>query len=443
MQFSRSGSSSSLLQSQQTHISREVSVSQAVPPSTGASVVDRVPASYLAAVLLGGVLAAPPSWMAYTCLGVLLWALIWLLEHRVASLRSSSAQSRGLFEAVAQRSSETSKHLDDFNEVLSKEAKRIASRVVDIRQKVAESRIQDLLDKFDPKPEEAPDEATSLKELIHLSNALLDSVIDDTKQLCDLSNHPMTPLLEQLVGLVQDYVQTRVTLNDYSEIILRQPVKRMQEMRKSRPSFSEFMPQGTEVEKLKYGGRTLRTAVLQLLKWVENLLLEGSADAAVRAASSSQLQEIRMQSMKAHQLIETEIENIAIKLAVQPRSIRTNDKDKKFRDKFQLPEGEFVIEYYSCCNARHLHGYLYVASSYLCFETVLFAARNKIVMHIPDIINVRKSRIAKFLDNSLTVEMMNGEVYFFTSFLKRNDAFRDICVQAQKFGKYFQSEADD
>jgi hypothetical protein len=108
-------------------------------------------------------------------------------------------------------------------------------------------------------------------------------------------------------------------------------------------------------------------------------------------------------------------------------SLRT---EGKVQARFGLPCSELVIGYYSCAlKLKHsilLQGRVYIFPRHLGFACDLLGQVRSISLKFSDIISVRKAKTALVVPNAIDIQTINGDSYFFASFLSRNEAYRHI-----------------
>eukprot|EP01132_Coremiostelium_polycephalum_P001426 gene1426-1800_t len=123
------------------------------------------------------------------------------------------------------------------------------------------------------------------------------------------------------------------------------------------------------------------------------------------------------------------------------RSMSYGEQDKEFRAKFKLPEGEFPIISYTCCNENFQAGILHITPFYICFELLvnlsIINAISKtteptITIPLKDIVSLNKVKPIKFLPGKGTfLEVKTADsVRVFKHFLRRKEASRNIFNQA-------------
>jgi hypothetical protein len=102
----------------------------------------------------------------------------------------------------------------------------------------------------------------------------------------------------------------------------------------------------------------------------------------------------------------------------------------KVQDRFGLPYSELVLGYYSCAlKLKHsilLQGRLYIFPRHLGFACDLLGQAKSITIKFSDIESVRKAKTALVVPNAIDIQTVNGESYFFASFLSRNEAYRHV-----------------
>eukprot|EP00736_Rhodelphis_marinus_P013344 Rmarinus@m.9744 len=105
-------------------------------------------------------------------------------------------------------------------------------------------------------------------------------------------------------------------------------------------------------------------------------------------------------------------------------------RTRGFQELFDLPVSEFVLDYFSCAS-QGLHGFLYLTQSFVCFDSVLFAGGdNRLRLPLREIKALRKARTVGIFDTAIEITMRTDEVYRFSGFLSRNQAFSIIFKRA-------------
>ena len=119
------------------------------------------------------------------------------------------------------------------------------------------------------------------------------------------------------------------------------------------------------------------------------------------------------------------------------RSVRNGPEDVAVKERFGLPPDDWLIESYSCVNAYHLHGFLHITPSAVCFDTHLLqrGGVHKVVVSMDKIVSLDRPKNFFGMKNSLQIVTDDGQKLFFTSFLACADAYKDIFSQASRFGK--------
>ena len=105
---------------------------------------------------------------------------------------------------------------------------------------------------------------------------------------------------------------------------------------------------------------------------------------------------------------------------------RTEVRNRDCRDLFELEPSEELEDEYSCALHKKilLQGRMYVFTSKVCFFSNVFGYVTKKTLDLKAVTSVRKTNNMGF-PNSIEI-VYNGKVYFFTSFLYRNEAYKII-----------------
>ena len=100
--------------------------------------------------------------------------------------------------------------------------------------------------------------------------------------------------------------------------------------------------------------------------------------------------------------------------------------NRECRDLFELEPSEELEDEYSCALHKKilLQGRMYVFTSKVCFFSNVFGYITKKTLDLKAVTSVRKTNNMGF-SNSIEI-VYNGKVYFFTSFLYRNEAYKII-----------------
>jgi len=107
--------------------------------------------------------------------------------------------------------------------------------------------------------------------------------------------------------------------------------------------------------------------------------------------------------------------------------------ERQVHQEFGLPPTEEIVDHYNCVKGKHLNGFMYLTTSYICFDTALMG-NHKLVLPLKDIKSMKKLAKHGSIHNLLNITIADGSVYQFRSFTKLQKAFVDIANQASKFG---------
>jgi hypothetical protein len=77
-------------------------------------------------------------------------------------------------------------------------------------------------------------------------------------------------------------------------------------------------------------------------------------------------------------------------------------------------------------------GWLYVTTSFVCFDTLLQQGDARLAFKIEDVREVKKHRFSKVVDNGIKFAMKTGKKHFFSGFQKRDQALRCVLSQAKQ-----------
>lgn len=135
--------------------------------------------------------------------------------------------------------------------------------------------------------------------------------------------------------------------------------------------------------------------------------------------------------------------------------MRSTAQSMMLRRRFGLNStDEIVVDQYLCVNSKMASGWLYVTSSFICFDTFLQQNDARLAFKIEDVREVKKHKFAKVVDNGIKFVMKSGKVdflllyffnldqayltspcsdqkYYFSGFQKRNQALSCILSQGK------------
>eukprot|EP00002_Diphylleia_rotans_P021475 TRINITY_DN4178_c0_g1_i1.p1 TRINITY_DN4178_c0_g1~~TRINITY_DN4178_c0_g1_i1.p1 ORF type:complete len:1523 (-),score=308.51 TRINITY_DN4178_c0_g1_i1:119-4687(-) len=115
-----------------------------------------------------------------------------------------------------------------------------------------------------------------------------------------------------------------------------------------------------------------------------------------------------------------------------------SDDQSEFRRRFGLSHTEVLIGAYPCSNSLGLRGRVYVMSSCICFEPLIFSSKSsRIQFPMKDITKFKKAKFLGVMENALKFTLASGQVHFFYAFLTvigRNEAYASVCRQSAKAG---------
>eukprot|EP00922_Rhytidocystis_sp_ex-Travisia-forbesii_P056550 GHVS01083693.1.p1 GENE.GHVS01083693.1~~GHVS01083693.1.p1 ORF type:complete len:855 (+),score=43.01 GHVS01083693.1:123-2687(+) len=109
--------------------------------------------------------------------------------------------------------------------------------------------------------------------------------------------------------------------------------------------------------------------------------------------------------------------------------------DKPMQDEFRLRFGltENVLKSYSCALSRTilLQGRLYVSQNLVGFfsmfnDTTLFGQNTTVLFYLSHVVDIRKKIIAYYFDNSIEIELADGTIYLFATFMNRDEVYQII-----------------
>ena len=121
-------------------------------------------------------------------------------------------------------------------------------------------------------------------------------------------------------------------------------------------------------------------------------------------------------------------------------------RSRECREWFGLPESEELLEEYSCALLKKilLQGRMYVFREHICFYSKVFTFVTKRTIELRTVTSINRAKNMGF-PNSIEV-IGSGKRYFFTSFLFREDAFRQMVTswsQCSPYARLFMGDRSD
>lgn len=108
------------------------------------------------------------------------------------------------------------------------------------------------------------------------------------------------------------------------------------------------------------------------------------------------------------------------------------------RDIFELNKKERVFDDFSCAYKHSilLHGRLYLTENYVCFYSNLLGIKHKLKLELKKIKEIKKKNTLGLLANALKITTEDGQAYKFTSFSKRNVAYKSFVALWKNVSSY-------
>ena len=121
-------------------------------------------------------------------------------------------------------------------------------------------------------------------------------------------------------------------------------------------------------------------------------------------------------------------------------------RSRECREWFGLPESEELLEEYSCALLKKilLQGRMYVFREHICFYSKVFTFVTKRTIELRTVTSINRAKNMGF-PNSIEV-IGGGKRYFFTSFLFREDSFRQMVTswsQCSPYARLFMGDGSD
>jgi len=209
------------------------------------------------------------------------------------------------------------------------------------------------------------------------------------------------------------------------------------EYRKLIPEFLEELKQFIHAEGAGLPMETIEAKCTSLLR-TTSLFEETSQDLMLlfkdlemRATQSAQLPEEvgQMEETILSILAQRKHDKNACKFV---KANKTMAQNIMLRKQFELDSFEVLVDKFRCSNAKLHGGWLYITTSFVCFDTLLQRNDSRLILRIEDIREVKKYKFAKIIDNGIKIIMKTGKKYRFSAFYKRNQALTCILNQAKQ-----------
>jgi len=107
-------------------------------------------------------------------------------------------------------------------------------------------------------------------------------------------------------------------------------------------------------------------------------------------------------------------------------------EDKNFQQKFNLPNREYAITYYTCSDINYRAGQLHITPNYICFESLgslkLFVGESKVVIKLTDIISINKIKSSNLPGSGTSLEfnLRSNKPILFRGFINRDEVCEHI-----------------
>eukprot|EP01110_Echinostelium_bisporum_P003858 TRINITY_DN19433_c0_g1_i1.p1 TRINITY_DN19433_c0_g1~~TRINITY_DN19433_c0_g1_i1.p1 ORF type:complete len:215 (-),score=27.28 TRINITY_DN19433_c0_g1_i1:35-679(-) len=111
-------------------------------------------------------------------------------------------------------------------------------------------------------------------------------------------------------------------------------------------------------------------------------------------------------------------------------------KDADFQKKFGLPNTEYAITYYSCCDSSFRTGYLYITPNYLVWDSNILGTTTWKIL-IQDVDTLNKIKPIKLLPGkgaTIILTTKKRETHEMRAFLSRKEAIQKIVAVGKLFG---------
>jgi len=197
---------------------------------------------------------------------------------------------------------------------------------------------------------------------------------------------------------------------------------------------------------LEMDRRQLNKEVAELLAQNEALTQENDIFRKQNSRLSGETQVLRsnvaVTEVKKQSILKSQLEAI-----IAERWVATNDdqklKDEEFRQRFNLPKGEYSLFSYSCADKSLRRGTLHITLQYLCWKGLsgsgVLGAEDIVlpIAEIESLDKLDKVRAVKILPRkgrAMDIKMLDGKVVRFTAFFSRKEAIQKIEAQARILG---------
>eukprot|EP01114_Cavostelium_apophysatum_P015389 TRINITY_DN4178_c0_g1_i1.p1 TRINITY_DN4178_c0_g1~~TRINITY_DN4178_c0_g1_i1.p1 ORF type:complete len:482 (+),score=140.25 TRINITY_DN4178_c0_g1_i1:93-1538(+) len=117
-------------------------------------------------------------------------------------------------------------------------------------------------------------------------------------------------------------------------------------------------------------------------------------------------------------------------------------KTEEARRAFNLPDTESVIQDYHC-SLHHKAGRMYITANFIGWIPGIKLGATETVIPFRKVKEIRKDKNALIFDNALTVESDDGQSYFFSSFVHRDEVFNLLVYLAHHPPTYIDEEEEE
>ncbi|KNC55132.1 uncharacterized protein AMSG_10734 [Thecamonas trahens ATCC 50062] len=107
---------------------------------------------------------------------------------------------------------------------------------------------------------------------------------------------------------------------------------------------------------------------------------------------------------------------------------KARGREAEFREQFNLPTSEQLIQDYTCAFQRDVlvHGRMYVSQNYVSFCATVFGWVTLVIIPFAEIVAIEKRNAALVFPNAIAIRTRRKDKYFFASFIVRDSAFRTL-----------------
>lgn len=97
---------------------------------------------------------------------------------------------------------------------------------------------------------------------------------------------------------------------------------------------------------------------------------------------------------------------------------------RSFRQLFNLPTTERLVNYYSCSMAGGGLGWLYLSEHYVAFNSLIMGVETKMILEISDIVDIQKERSRRtLLPDTICIRTLDGKEWRFHNLFHREETF--------------------